>query len=133
MFYSIKALIQALEERDQYTRGHTDRVTDYATRLGKYMKLDRKTIENIRIAANLHDIGKIGIRDEILYKPGGLSEEEYAIVQEHTLKGVEILKPIVSLKDVLPLILLHHERWDGKGYPTMIRTEEIPLEPVLYL
>jgi len=127
MFYSIQALIQALEERDKYTRGHTDRVTQYAIKLAKYMNLNSNLIENIRIASSLHDIGKIGIRDEILYKPGRLTKEEFLIVQEHAQKGAEILKPIVSLKDVIPLILYHHEKWDGTGYPAQLKGERIPL------
>ncbi len=127
MLYSIRALVQALEERDAYTRGHTDRVTDLSVRLATFMNLDTQEIEKIRIAANLHDIGKIGIRDDILLKSDHLNAEEYLRIQEHTIKGVEILKPIQSLKDVLPLILLHHERWDGKGYPTAIRGNDIPI------
>jgi len=127
MFYSIQALIRALEERDLYTKGHTDRVTKYAIRLANYMNLDHNTIENIKIASSLHDIGKIGIRDDILYKAGRLTDEEFITVQKHTRKGVDILKPILSLKDVIPLILFHHERWDGKGYPTRIKAEEIPI------
>lgn len=127
MLYSIRALVQALEERDAYTRGHTDRVTELSVRLAEYMHLDMKEIERIRIAANLHDIGKIGIRDDILLKEQGLTEAEYLRIQEHTIKGVEILKPVQSLKDVLPLILMHHERWDGQGYPNAIRGNDIPI------
>lgn len=127
MLYSIRALVQALEERDAYTRGHTDRVTELSVRLAIHMHLDAKEVEKIRIAANLHDIGKIGIRDDILLKSDHLNDNEYLRIQEHTLKGVEILRPIQSLKDVLPLILLHHERWDGQGYPTAIRGNDIPI------
>lgn len=127
MLYSIRALVQALEERDAYTRGHTDRVTELSVQLATFMHLDEKEIEKIRIAANLHDIGKIGIRDDILLKTKTLNQEEYLRIQEHTIKGVEILRPIHSLKDVLPLILLHHERWDGKGYPTACMGNDIPI------
>lgn len=127
MLYSIQALVRALEERDAYTKGHTDRVTELSVKLAHFMHLDHKEIEKIRIAANLHDIGKIGIRDDILLKSGHLDADEYLRIQEHTIKGVEILKPIQSLKDVLPLILLHHERWDGEGYPTAIKGNDIPI------
>ena len=124
---SMSALITALEARDEYTKGHTARVSRMAMRLGRAMGLDDKELRNLEIGANLHDIGKIGVRDAVLLKPGRLTPEEYASIQEHAVIGAEILRPIVSLAPVLPLILLHHERWDGQGYPTAILGEEIPL------
>jgi len=84
-------------------------------------------LDKLEIAANLHDIGKIGVRDDILLKPGKLSDEEYAKIQEHAVIGAEILRPLNSLNDVVPLILFHHERWDGNGYPSMIKGTDIPL------
>jgi putative two-component system response regulator len=125
MLNSIGALVKALEERDPYTRGHTDRVTDLSVQLATFMHLDTKEIDKIRIAATLHDIGKIGIRDDILLKTDMLSADEYLRIQEHPIKGVEILRPVRSLKDVLSLILMHHERWDGQGYPTAIKGNDI--------
>ncbi|KHK04201.1 response regulator [Desulfovibrio sp. TomC] len=124
---SMSALITALEARDEYTKGHTARVSRMAMRLGRAMGLDDNVLRNLEIGANLHDIGKIGVRDAVLLKPGRLTPEEYASIQEHAVIGAEILRPIVSLSPVLPLILLHHERWDGQGYPTAIMGEEIPV------
>jgi len=124
---SMSALITALEARDEYTKGHTARVSRMAMRLGRAMGLADRELRELEIAANLHDIGKIGVRDAVLLKPGKLTPEEYAKIQEHAIIGAEILRPIVSLAPVLPLILLHHERWDGRGYPTAIMGEEIPL------
>lgn len=127
MLSTIKALITALEARDEYTKGHTSRVSKYSILLGKHMKLSIFELDKLEIAANLHDIGKIGIRDDILLKPGKLSDEEYAKIQEHAVIGAEILRPLNSLNDVIPLILFHHERWDGNGYPSMIKGTDIPL------
>ncbi len=127
MLSTIKALITALEARDEYTKGHTHRVSKYALMLGSYMGLSSFELDKLEIAANLHDIGKIGVRDDILLKPGKLSDDEYASIQEHAVIGAEILRPLNSLNDVVPLILFHHERWDGAGYPSMIKGNDIPL------
>lgn len=124
---SMSALISALEARDEYTKGHTARVSRMVMRLGRAMELDDRSLKDLEIAANLHDIGKIGVRDAVLLKPGKLTPEEYAKIQEHAVIGAEILRPIISLEPILPLILLHHERWDGRGYPTAIMGEAIPL------
>ncbi len=124
---SMSALITALEARDEYTKGHTARVSRMAMRLGRHMGLDEHTLKDLEIGANLHDIGKIGVRDAVLLKPGRLTPEEYAKIQEHAVIGAEILRPIASLAPVLPLILLHHERWDGSGYPTAVMGEDIPV------
>lgn len=127
MLSTIKALVTALEARDEYTKGHTYRVSKYALMLGKHMGLTTYELDKLEIAANLHDIGKIGVKDEILLKPGQLSDEEYAKIQEHAVIGAEILRPLNSLQDVVPLFLFHHERWDGQGYPSMISGRKIPL------
>jgi putative two-component system response regulator len=124
---SMKALVTALEARDLYTKGHTARVSAMALELGRFMELDEDALLELEIAANLHDIGKIGVRDSVLLKPDKLTDEEYAKIQEHAITGAEILRPIESLKNVIPLILYHHERWDGEGYPSAIRGESIPL------
>lgn len=124
---SMSALISALEARDEYTTGHTARVSRMVMRLGRAMELDDRALKDLEIAANLHDIGKIGVRDAVLLKPGKLTPGEYAKIQEHAVIGAEILRPIISLEPILPLILLHHERWDGRGYPTAIMGEAIPL------
>ena len=127
MLSTIKALVTALEARDEYTKGHTTRVSKYSLMLGRHMGLSIFELDKLEIAANLHDIGKIGVRDDILLKPGKLSDEEYAKIQEHAVIGAEILRPLNSLNDVVPLILFHHERWDGNGYPSMIKGTDIPL------
>ncbi len=127
MLSTIKSLITALEARDQYTKGHTQRVSEYAVRLGKHLGLSKYALDDLEIGANLHDVGKIGVRDDILLKPGRLSDEEYAKIQEHAIIGAEILRPLKLLENVIPLILFHHERWDGRGYPSMIKGDKIPL------
>ncbi len=127
MLSSIKSLVKALEARDNYTKGHTERVSALSLALARHMGLSGQELNDIEIAANLHDIGKIGVSDGILLKSGKLTEEEYAIIQAHAVIGAEILKPIRTLSNVLPLILLHHERWDGQGYPFKKRGMDIPL------
>lgn len=124
---SMGALITALEARDEYTKGHTARVSRMALRLGRFMGLVEETLRELEIGATLHDIGKIGVRDAVLLKPGKLTDEEYARIQEHAIIGAEILRPISSLRGVIPLIMLHHERWDGQGYPSALAGEAIPL------
>ncbi|MBF0480216.1 MAG: response regulator [Desulfovibrionaceae bacterium] len=124
---SMKALVVALEARDRYTSGHTLRVSRMALLIGARLGLSENELHDLEIAASLHDIGKIGVRDVILLKAGKLTEEEYATIKEHALIGAEILRPIKSLKKIIPLIMHHHERWDGAGYPSGIGGEEIPL------
>ncbi|MFZ5813379.1 MAG: response regulator [Thermodesulfobacteriota bacterium] len=127
ILWSMKSLVTALEARDGYTKGHTARVSAMALSLGRFMGLGEDALRDLEIAANLHDIGKIGVRDAVLLKPGPLTDEEYAMIQEHAVIGAEILRPIASLRNVVPLIMYHHERWDGEGYPTCLRGEDIPL------
>ncbi len=127
VLWSMKSLVTALEARDGYTKGHTARVSAMALLLGRFMGLGEDALRDLEIAANLHDIGKIGVRDAVLLKPGPLTDEEYAKIQEHAVIGAEILRPIASLRNVVPLIMYHHERWDGEGYPTCLSGEDIPL------
>ncbi len=127
VLWSMKSLVTALEARDEYTKGHTARVSAMSLRLGRHMGLSEQALRDLEIAANLHDIGKIGVRDAVLLKAGSLTDEEYAKIQEHAVIGAEILRPIASLAAVAPLIMYHHERWDGEGYPTCLRGEDIPL------
>ncbi len=127
VLWSMKSLVTALEARDGYTKGHTARVSAMALRLGRFMDLGEDALRDLEIAANLHDIGKIGVRDAVLLKPGPLTDEEYAKIQEHAVIGAEILRPIASLRNVVPLIMYHHERWDGEGYPACLKGEDIPL------
>ena len=128
-FGSIQMLAGAVDEKDPYTRGHSDRVTRYSVLLATEMNLAEEEIEVVRIAAQLHDVGKIGIEDRILKKPGALTPEEYEIMKTHTTRGANILRPVQQLKRMLPGIELHHESLDGRGYPYGLKDEEIPLEP----
>ncbi len=123
----ISLLISSLEARDEYTRGHTERVSKYSILLGKQMKLSAREMDVLEKAAKFHDLGKIGIRDDILLKQAKLTEGEYLKIQEHATIGAKILEPLASYRDVIPLILHHHERWDGKGYPAGIQGNAIPL------
>jgi len=127
-FYSIVfALADTIEKRDPYTGGHTKRVMDYSVAIGIEMGLNKKEIEKLRLAAILHDIGKIGIRDEILLKKEKLSDEEFKIIQNHTLYGAEILHYVKQLKDIIPGVKYHHEEFSGSGYPDRLKGYEIPL------
>lgn len=123
----IKSLITALEARDEYTKGHSYRVQIYSVKLAKALGLPAKKVKQVELSAILHDIGKIGIPDSILRKPGGLTEEEYEIIKKHPVTGYNILKSIDGLDDVLNGIKYHHERYDGKGYPEGLKKDEIPL------
>lgn len=127
MIASIAALAKALDERDPYTRFHSQNVSDYSVEVAKKLGLNHMEIEQIRLSGIVHDIGKIGIRDAILLKPGPLTEEEFILIQEHPVKGAAILKPIPSLKPIIPFIQHHHERMDGKGYPSGLKENYIPL------
>lgn len=122
---SITSLVLALEARDQYTRGHSESVASFLVDMAREMAFDDEQIEKIKIAGQLHDLGKIGIRDEILLKPGELTREEWEILKQHPTIGAEILSPIPSLHDVIPAIAGHHERVDGKGYPEGLKGSRI--------
>jgi putative nucleotidyltransferase with HDIG domain len=123
---TITTLAQAVELRDDYTGGHTQRVTRYALLLAERLGLDREQIDIIRLGSPLHDIGKIGIDDAILRKPGKLTPEEYALMKEHTTKGAEILSNIPEMAPIIPIVRNHHERWDGTGYPDRLAGTDIP-------
>lgn len=124
---TITILAQAVELRDEYTGGHTARVTNYSLLLATKLGLSTKDIDLVRIGTPLHDIGKIGIDDEILRKPGKLTEAEYEIMKTHTVKGAAIISTIPDLHPVMPIVRSHHERWDGRGYPDKLEGENIPL------
>lgn len=126
---SIQMLAGAVDEKDPYTRGHSDRVTRYSVLLASEMGCTEEEIEKVRISAQLHDVGKIGIEDRILKKPGALTPEEFEIMKTHTVKGANILRPVEALKEMIPGIELHHESLDGRGYPYGLKGDEIPLLP----
>jgi len=116
----IRSLANAVEAKDPYTRGHGDRVVKYTQAIGAEHGFDQDTLEKLKVAAILHDIGKIGIRDEVLLKPGKLTDEEYTEMKLHPIIGDRILGPIRSLEEIRLWIYQHHERVDGKGYPEAI-------------
>jgi putative nucleotidyltransferase with HDIG domain len=124
---SIQMLAGAVDEKDPYTRGHSDRVTRYSLMIAEEMGLPPDFQEILRISALLHDVGKIGIEDRILKKPGALTPEEFEIMKTHTTKGANILRPVEHLKEMLPGIELHHESLDGRGYPYGLKDPQIPL------
>jgi len=124
---TIRTLAAAIDAKDPYTRGHSERVSSYSMAVARHLGLSQEEVFRIRIAAILHDVGKLGIRDGILNKPGGLTDEEYTIMRQHPDIGAQIMAPIRMLKDIIPGIRNHHETWDGKGYPDRLEGEEIPL------
>ncbi|MFZ0772671.1 MAG: HD domain-containing phosphohydrolase [Candidatus Sulfotelmatobacter sp.] len=124
---SIQMLAGAVDEKDPYTRGHSDRVTRYSLMIGKELNLPATFMETLQISAQLHDVGKIGIEDHILKKPGALTAEEFEVMKTHTTKGANILRPVTQLAEMLPGIELHHEALDGRGYPYGLKDEQIPL------
>lgn len=127
MLQGITSLIAALEARDHYTKGHSEAVSNLVVELAVKMNLNVEEIDTIAIAGKLHDLGKIGVPDGILLKPGKLTKSEFDIVKEHPLVGVNILGNIGSLNRIIPAIRHHHERFDGKGYPDGIKGDKIPL------
>ena len=124
---AVSTLAMALEAKDAYTRGHSQRVSHYSVQIACEMGLDEREIEAIRLAGILHDIGKIGIRDEILHKAGKLNEEEWKQVRKHPEVSVSILSRIPDLKGIIQIIRHHHEHYNGNGYPAGLAGEEIPL------
>src|SRR6202167_5176536 len=124
---SIRMLGAAIDEKDPYTRGHSGRVAKYSTIIGEYMNLSTEDLDRLRISALLHDVGKIGVDDRVLKKPGKLPDEEFELMKQHPVKGANIMRPVAQLKDVLPGIELHHERMDGAGYPHGLMGDQIPM------
>lgn len=132
-FRTTLVLASAIEIKDKYTHGHTERVTNYAVQIAEQMvvngsaNFDQKFLENVHISSLLHDIGKIGVPEAILNKPGKLTSEEFEVMKRHTTDGIEILKPLKELRDALDGVKSHHERYDGKGYPEGLAGEAIPM------
>ncbi len=127
-FAAIQSLVNALEANDKFTKGHSERVTLLSLELARYIGLDYREMETLEHAAILHDIGKLGIDALILQKRGKLTADEYALVQAHPAIGNEILKPIETLDDIRMIIIQHHERYDGRGYPNNLKGSEISLK-----
>jgi response regulator RpfG family c-di-GMP phosphodiesterase len=127
MIASITSLVTALEARDNYTKGHSEAVGIIVSGMLSITGAGRNEIETVTIGGRLHDIGKIGVRDEILLKPGRLTEEEFAHIKKHPVIGANIIKSIPSFSDVIPIVFSHHERLDGKGYPQGLKGDNIHL------
>jgi DJ-1 family protein len=124
---TIQALVGALEMKDTYTQGHAKRVTEYALSIGSKLSLGETELRDLYLGAVLHDIGKIGTDDNVLNKPESLNLREETLVREHPLKGTLFIVGIENLSHSAPVILHHHERWDGTGYPGRLKGEQIPL------
>jgi putative nucleotidyltransferase with HDIG domain len=123
---AVGSLVRAVEMRDRYTAGHSVRVSRYAVALARTLGVDEGDIETLRVAALLHDVGKIGISDLLLNKPGPLTPAERQQIEEHPAMGCQIIAGVQSLTPVLPLILHHQEHYDGLGYPQRLAREQIP-------
>jgi len=121
------SLAQALEAKDFYTSGHSERVAELAVKIARRIGMQDFEIENIRKGALIHDIGKIGVKESILLKPGRLTDEEMAHIRTHASRGYEICEPLKSLEPCLAIIRSHHERMDGGGYPDGLKSDEIPI------
>ena len=125
---TIEALRLVVDAKDEYTRGHSDRVSYYGVAIARAMGLNEKQTENIKVAGLFHDVGKIGTTDDILLKDSKLSEAEYTQIKKHPAMGANILSAVSMFKDIVNIVRWHHERYDGQGYPDGIRGEAIPLE-----
>ena len=126
-FQTAESLADAIEKRDPYTGGHNQRVTSYSLAIARHLQLTPSDKRCLKLAAVLHDVGKIGIEDEILRKPEPLSPEEYNTIKLHTKMGAEILDHIRQLRDIIPGVKYHHEQMNGKGYPDGLKGEEMPI------
>ena len=123
---TLEALVNALEAKDPYLRGHSARVADLSANVAMEMALPEEEVERVRMAGRLHDLGKIGTRDAVVNKEGPLTAEEFEHVKQHVIIGAQILAPLVHLGDIVQMVKSHHERFDGTGYPDGLRGEEIP-------
>ena len=125
-FSTVRSLVAAIEAKDTYTKGHSDRVTDYALLIARSLNLPDEEIETVHLAGLLHDIGKIGVMEGVLGKKEKLTEEDWKAIKQHPVTGAKILEPVKPMTRIIPCILHHHERYDGKGYPDGLAGEKIP-------
>lgn len=124
----IISLAKAIEAKDKYTEGHTERVRELALKVGKSIKLDSESLKILETAAMIHDIGKIGVPESILNKPGKLTPEEFEVIKSHPIIGEEICMPLNSLTETRKIVRAHHEKLDGSGYPDNFSSDQIPIE-----
>jgi len=125
---TVKALAAAIDGKDPYTRGHSERVSRFSIATAQGLGLHEEEIEKIRVSALLHDVGKIGIDDRILKKPSALTDEEFEIMKTHPQKGFKIMSQIPAMRDFLPGMYMHHEMINGQGYPRGLKADEIPMQ-----
>jgi putative nucleotidyltransferase with HDIG domain len=125
---SIRALAAAIDAKDPYTRGHSERVARYSTAIAREMGLPSEEVRKVRLSALLHDVGKIGVDDRIIRKPTALTDEEFEMMKAHPVKGAAIMETIPQLADIIPGMKYHHEKWEGGGYPEGLKGEQIPLQ-----
>ena len=125
---SVRMLAAAIDAKDPYTRGHSERVARYSMAIGKNLQLPEKDMRDLRISALLHDVGKIGIDDRILRKPGALSDDEFEVMKQHPAKGAAIMSGVAQLIDIIPGMKYHHEKWSGGGYPDNLQGDQIPMQ-----
>jgi HD-GYP domain-containing protein (c-di-GMP phosphodiesterase class II) len=126
LFATLYAFVEAIEARDPYTKQHSSRVAEFALQIGKEIGCSHAELDLLNFSGHLHDIGKIGIRDSILLKPGPLTEEEYEVIKKHPVIGSNIIGHLGLMSEEQKIIHHHHERWDGSGYPDGLKAEEIP-------
>src|SRR5438876_452185 len=124
---TLEALVNALEAKDPYLRGHSARVADLSANIATEMGFSEEDVDRVRMAGRLHDLGKIGTRDAVVNKEGPLTAEEFEHVKQHVIIGAQILAPLVHLGDIVSMAKSHHERYEGSGYPDGLRGEEIPM------
>ena len=129
---TLDALSAALDLRDRETEGHSRRVVEYTSRLAEKIGLDKETIKNIRRGALIHDIGKIGVPDAVLHKPGSLDDSERMVIERHPQAGYNMLAGIPYLREEIQIVICHQEKWDGTGYPYGLRGQEIPIGARLF-
>jgi putative nucleotidyltransferase with HDIG domain len=123
---TLDLVAQALDARDRFTESHSTRVAELAARLGEHLELGGRNVELLRTAGSLHDLGMIGVRDDVLNKPGSLNEEEWEVIRRHPDIGADMIAQHSALAEVATLVRHHHERWDGTGYPAGLRGDVIP-------
>ena len=124
---TLEALVNALEAKDPYLRGHSARVADLSATIAAQLELPEEVVERVRVAGRLHDLGKIGTREAVTNKEGPLTPDEFEHVKQHVIIGAQILAPLTHLGDLVAMVKSHHERWDGTGYPDGLRGDEIPI------
>ena len=124
---TVKSLVTAIDAKDEYTRHHSTRVTEFTVKIAAKMGFSEKELGDLELAALLHDVGKIAVPESILNKPGKLTSEEFKLIMEHPVRGQAILSPVVELKEISRIVRAHHERYDGTGYPDKLKGREIPL------